>query len=234
MRVAVFSDIHGNLPALEAIVEDIKTHSVDRVICLGDTIAIGPSSKECLELIMQSDITMVLGNHELYYLLGSESVPEEEALHQRWVASLLGKEETVFLKQCCLEMTLHHERKRLLFVHFPLRLQTRSELPFYDLEIMREGNLEPVMEAIAADYIFIGHDHRHVIHESKGKMLVDIGSSGCRKDPFTSYYLIDLEDEIVLSKQTIPYDHPRFLNILKSTPYPDREFVAEAFFGCKL
>ena len=45
MKVAIFSDIHGNLEALEAILEDIKKNQFDEVICLGDVIGIGPSPK---------------------------------------------------------------------------------------------------------------------------------------------------------------------------------------------
>ena len=44
-RIALISDIHGNLEALESILEDIKTKNIDEIICLGDTIAIGPNSK---------------------------------------------------------------------------------------------------------------------------------------------------------------------------------------------
>ena len=65
-RIAVFSDIHGNAPVLEAIIKDIKVNNIDEVICLGDTLGLGPLPGECIDLIIDNNIYMVLGNHELY------------------------------------------------------------------------------------------------------------------------------------------------------------------------
>ena len=69
MRIAVFSDIHGNLEALKEILKDIEKENIDDIICLGDVIGLGPNSSECLDLIIKNNIKLVLGNHELYYLL---------------------------------------------------------------------------------------------------------------------------------------------------------------------
>ena len=71
MKIAVFSDIHGNLPALRSILCDIKKENVDRIICLGDVIGLGSNPKECLDLIIDNNIEMMLGNHECYYLNGT-------------------------------------------------------------------------------------------------------------------------------------------------------------------
>ena len=56
MKLAVFTDIHGNLEALKAIINDIKSKNVDEIICLGDTIGLGSESKECLDLIIENNI----------------------------------------------------------------------------------------------------------------------------------------------------------------------------------
>ena len=47
MKIALFSDVHGNLQALNAVLDSIKEEKVDKIICLGDVIAIGPNSREC-------------------------------------------------------------------------------------------------------------------------------------------------------------------------------------------
>ena len=65
MRLAIFSDVHGNYQATKAIIEDIKKSSFDEVICLGDIIGIGPKPKETLELLLNSNITILAGNHDL-------------------------------------------------------------------------------------------------------------------------------------------------------------------------
>ena len=63
-RIAVFSDIHGNREALTSILNDIKKENIDKIIYLGDVIGIGPKPKECLEIILNSNIETVTGNHE--------------------------------------------------------------------------------------------------------------------------------------------------------------------------
>lgn len=70
--VAIITDIHGNLETLEAILEDIKTQAVDEMICLGDSINIGPNSKECIDLLIENNIKSVLGNHEICLLKGTD------------------------------------------------------------------------------------------------------------------------------------------------------------------
>ena len=52
-RIAIISDIHGNLEAMEAVLNDIKKQDIDEVICLGDSISIGPNSKECVDLLIE-------------------------------------------------------------------------------------------------------------------------------------------------------------------------------------
>lgn len=67
-RIALISDIHGNLEVLESILEDIKTKNIDEIICLGDTIDIGPNSKECIDLLIGNNVKSVLGDCEIYLL----------------------------------------------------------------------------------------------------------------------------------------------------------------------
>ncbi len=63
MKRAIISDVHGNLEALESVLEDIRTQNVDETFCLGDIIGYGPNPRECLDLIMQCD-ACILGNHD--------------------------------------------------------------------------------------------------------------------------------------------------------------------------
>ena len=55
MRIAIFSDIHGNREALTSIIEDINNQNINEIICLGDTIGIGPNPKECMDIIIDNN-----------------------------------------------------------------------------------------------------------------------------------------------------------------------------------
>lgn len=64
MRVALLSDIHGNLEALEAVCRDLKRQEVDEVICLGDIVGYGPNPGECLDLVRANQWPSLQGNHD--------------------------------------------------------------------------------------------------------------------------------------------------------------------------
>ena len=70
MKIVVFGDVHGNLPALELMVDDAK--KVDQYICLGDVVNYGPWSNECVQFIAElGNCIKIKGNHEDYFIDGN-------------------------------------------------------------------------------------------------------------------------------------------------------------------
>ena len=82
-RYAIITDIHGNKEALESILDDIKKQNIDETYCLGDTIGIGPESKECIDILIKNKIKSILGKLGLNYFdkVTSENVP---IVRERW------------------------------------------------------------------------------------------------------------------------------------------------------
>jgi predicted phosphodiesterase len=68
MRIAVISDIHGNLEAFTSVLEDIQNQHVDSIVSLGDNIGYGADSEKVIQLLISNDIPSVLGNHEMAVL----------------------------------------------------------------------------------------------------------------------------------------------------------------------
>ena len=64
LRIAVFSDIHSNVLALNHILEDIDNQGYDRVYCLGDLVGYGPKPNETIEAVRDSGIQTVMGNYD--------------------------------------------------------------------------------------------------------------------------------------------------------------------------
>ncbi|MFQ5648608.1 MAG: metallophosphoesterase family protein [bacterium] len=64
MKYAIISDIHGNLEALESVLDEIERQSVDSVLCLGDVVGYGPNPNECVELVRQRAQVILAGNHD--------------------------------------------------------------------------------------------------------------------------------------------------------------------------
>ena len=79
MRIALLADVHGNLPALEAVMEGIRRHKPDRIISLGDQVNLGPSPKEVLSLLRAENVECISGNHERYILSAMAGDPTYQA-----------------------------------------------------------------------------------------------------------------------------------------------------------
>ena len=233
MKIAIFTDIHGNVPALKSILDNIKKNNVDRIICLGDVVGLGPKSKDCLDMIMDNNIEMVLGNNELNIIYGTEidkSIEDEEKKHYDWIRESLNEDEMAFLKNCKCTIEENINGKKFLFEHFLIEDDTRK-LPFYSLEILKNGDVNNIIKSLDYDYIFVGHEHRD-FNIDEGKVhLIDMGSSGCRHDNLTRYTLLDINDDVNVEIKNIPFNRDELLNDLNEYDYPFRSFLAKIFFG---
>lgn len=100
MRIAIISDIHGNLEALKATLKDIEKRKVDKIICLGDIIAKGIHPKECIELIKKNCEVVLRGNCDRYFSTEYKKIeefPEKEQQRIQWNQSMITKEDREYL-----------------------------------------------------------------------------------------------------------------------------------------
>ena len=91
MRIAVISDIHANLHALEAVLAAVDADGVDELWCLGDLVGYGPRPNECVALVRERASTCLVGNHDLAVLgrLDLESFADEAAAAAAWTTTVL-------------------------------------------------------------------------------------------------------------------------------------------------
>ncbi len=99
MKIAILSDIHGNLEALESVLNEIYKRKIDRIICLGDLIDYGPNPNEVVEVSKREFDIIVMGNHD--YAVIDENIIEEFAITARssmlWTISILEEENKKFI-----------------------------------------------------------------------------------------------------------------------------------------
>lgn len=230
MRIAIFSDIHGNMQALDAILTDIQLKNIEKIISLGDTIGFGPMSNECIKMLIKNDVEMVLGNHEYYYLKGcsvDDELSEEQIKHHKWIKSLIDNESHEYISKC--KMYLSY--KNIMFVHFPL---IDDVYPYDDLSKVKDKSIIESIKDIDFKYVFIGHEHKSFKMKKYNKLLFDVGSSGCSKDRWTYYHIISvIDDSVMISKVILKYDRSGLVKSINSIDYPMKDALARKYFGIR-
>lgn len=234
-KIAVFSDVHGNYQALCAIMDDIRKKNIDNIICLGDVIAIGPNPKECLDVIINNNIRMVLGNHEIYYLKGIEiddEMSEIVKIHHQWIKRQLSATHLDFLSNCPLSITDNLGDYKVVYQHFLLNSDLDDQYPFDELSIIKDGTIKDKVAKLDADIIMVGHEHNAFEIEVNNKKLIDVGSCGCRADDTTFYTILSMNDNSVnIEKVYLKYDRKEFERILKNVDYPLKNHDKKMIYG---
>src|SRR6266576_370398 len=99
VRIALFSDVHGNLPAFEAVLADIEKEGVDARWCLGDLVGYGAQPNECVALAKESCDLCLIGNHDLVVTgnLAIEEFSMHAAIAATWTKEIIEKEALDYL-----------------------------------------------------------------------------------------------------------------------------------------
>lgn len=178
MKIAVFSDIHGNLAALKAVLGKIKEQNPDQIVFLGDIFQRGNEEFACLELLKESGIICLKGNCELYAAYGVDIDPDVEHLRAYYnsIRAKLTDEQMQFIRQMPLFYETECAGYRLCFSHF-LFLDVNAAYPFLPLASLKNGMFDKACESEAVakyDLVAVGHSHQNFV---KGK-VVSVSASG--------------------------------------------------------
>ena len=150
MRVAVVSDIHGNLHALRAVLSAIDEWQPDELWCLGDVVGYGPQPNECCALVAERADLCLAGNHDLA-VLGTISLADfsgDAGAAARWTREVLSDESRAFL--ATLAPTAERDGVQL-FHASPLD-------PVWDYVLSEEGAAR-ALRATSAPLVLVGHSH---------------------------------------------------------------------------
>ena len=194
MKIAVFSDVHGNLKALKAVLEQIKEKTVDLTVFLGDIFQRGNEEIECLELLKDNEIICLKGNCELYMQYGVDIDSDVEYLRDYYdeTRKKLTGEQMQFIKQ----MPLFYENEcyghKIHFSHF-LFSDINSAYPFLQLSDLKNGVFDETCkneDVMKYELVVIGHSHQNFV---KGN-VVSVSASGLEG---ASYLLIENNEDVV-------------------------------------
>ena len=184
MKVALLADIHANLPALKAVLEDLPP--VDMIVCLGDVVGYYADPNEVCELLRDRAIRTIRGNHDAYVVGALSPHPDRAAAYRTtWTREVLRLDHLTWLKSLPTHLDLHWEK---------LDLKIHHATPWDE-----EGYLYPDSERLAEiklaknRFLILGHTHWPMLKPCSEGFVLNPGSVGQPRDcnPMSSYAILD-------------------------------------------
>ncbi|MBI4447472.1 metallophosphoesterase family protein [Candidatus Woesearchaeota archaeon] len=191
MKIAVISDLHSNLEALQAVLKDIKVWRVDKILCCGDIIGYNANPNEVVELIIENHIPCVRGNHD-------SSVKDFENFDKfnqfakkalKWTHDNLKMENSAFLSGLPKFFEDKFDDAKVVLIHgSPI-----DELFDYVYPTTSDDVLKSFLQKTKADILVFGHTHIPFIRRFGAKLVINPGSVGQPRDGINkaSYCIID-------------------------------------------
>ena len=202
MRIAILSDIHGNLEAVQEVLQYLRDNGIDQVYCLGDTVGYGSNPNECLDLVAQSCSKVIMGNHD-HAAIGLTSVNyfnDYAKLSTYWTFSVLSAGSRNFISS----LDFSWQDDKIFLVH------ATPANPAMWRYVLTEQDAREEFEAFTPKVCFIGHSHfpvifskneglikvqKYVLNE-QDKYIVNVGSVGQPRDgnPQTCFCVYDTDN----------------------------------------
>ena len=183
MKIAIISDIHGNLEALTATLEDIEKRNVNEIICLGDIIAKGIHPKECLDLIRKKCKIVIRGNCDRHFSeehKNPDELPEIEQKRIKWNQSMINKEDREYLLNLPFSYEFYMSGSLVRVFHATPEFDNKTVLNVDKIETKYKMFLpsEKTMTQDTADVIIYGHIHHPYMDKIYNKTIINVGSVG--------------------------------------------------------
>ena len=245
MKIALFSDIHANLPALEACLAHIETQKPDAIYCLGDLVGYNIWPNEVINEIRKRGIPTIAGNYDFGVGRSSDDcgcaykTDDERAMGTvsiSYTNGVVGEEERKYLRtlpaHIRVEFQLNNDTLNLLLVHGSPR-----KINEYLFEDRDEKSLLRIMEQANADIMCFGHTHKpyHKVLQSadaRYRHAINTGSVGKPKDGDARgcYVLITidenssttLKDSIQVAFPRFDYDVEKAAKAVEDSPLPNK------------
>lgn len=213
MRIAVLSDIHANLPALEAVLDDMARRDVEGALHLGDLVGYGPHPDAVVARMRELGFSGVAGNYDLAvceadaeeglsrYLKQSISQAGRDAY--LWTRAHTSEASRAYLRERPAQLWIEEGGMSFLFTHGSPERPNEYLLPETPQDRLRE-----LFHGSGADVLVVGHTHLPGAREVGGGLLLNPGSVGKPKDgdPRASYLILDTERGLRAEQVRVSFD----------------------------
>ncbi len=178
MRIAFISDIHGNFTALQAVIEDIQSQSIDQIVCLGDVVTLGPQPREALNAVRALNCAHIMGNHDAAVLDPQNADRHEIAPHLLpdllWCREKLSPDDLQFLASFQPSYQVNLSRENHLFAFHGSPLSTTDIIQ----ASTPEETLDEYFKGQEANIFIGGHSHIQMTRRYNDKLILNSGSVG--------------------------------------------------------
>ncbi len=222
----LIGDVHANLPALKAVLEDVSNREVSEIWNVGDLTGYGAFPDDVVRKLRKKNAQSVVGNYDLKVLKVKEKIEEEEGEKEeppedwnaiKWTYDNLSKKNRKYLKSLPEELRLETGRKRILLTH-------RSPLPG-DEKIGPETpdeRLRELAHLADADVIIFGHSHRPFSRQVDGVWFINPGGAGRQNDgdPRASYAILRI-NPFEVKHYRVDYDVEKAAAAIRENGLPE-------------
>lgn len=226
MRIAVFADIHANLPALRAVLAHASRHRVQTFWNLGDSVGYGAFPEAVVRTLRKTEVLSILGNYDLRVLDFELQLAHWEQVKDpdryvafRWAYEQLSPESRAYLRTLSQQLRVKVKGYRLLLLHgSPVSIEEGldAETP--------KARLRELAALVKDDIVLCAHSHRPFARRVKGVWFVNPGSVGRPDDgdPRASYAILKLKRDLFEVKHyRVAYDVQRAARAIRQQGLPE-------------
>jgi putative phosphoesterase len=226
MKTLILSDIHGNLPALEAVLQDAGEY--DACLFLGDVVDYGPFPHECIAFLGKEMDVGVMGNHDNALAFEVDCGCRDDFRKfshetRAWHKTLVTEDDTRFLRSLPQLNYAHIDGLSLFLAH----ATPQGDLFHY----VREDEVEAATKDVQVQIVLLGHTHIQFMKQFDNTIVVNPGSVGLARDGGQACYAFLRDDRITLYR--VEYDVDRTVDALGRAPISpeSREGLARVLRG---
>ena len=239
MKIGIITDIHSNIQALNAILNEFDKLNVERIICCGDIIGIGINPEETVQTLLKRKemLIAVRGNHEQYLLKGlpkeihddKRKMSEQEIENHKWNHSKLSDQSINFLRSLEISQNIELGGKLFYIVHYPqqadgtYKKHIKNPSAMDNVEMFKEND---------ADIFLYGHTHTFSVNNIDNKWYINTGSLGCPMDSnMARAGLLEINDrEIKFNRINVEYNVKEVIDEINNLKFPFYEEILKIFY----